>query len=1003
MLENQDEQIGLNSDSELNTRSDLSQQESSINMLLKKIGFYSACGTVFLAVMYLLGYIPSMSFLGSVNSGSMPMTPITSVGFILLSGILLYMTYRRQSTRLRWSMSATAIAVLVTLFGGLKLTGSLLGIDLNFEYQFGTELDSLREITILQTSAFTGALFFLAGLALLALLIRPHMSSRKLFLEQLSSSFGIIILLISLLFCGAHIFDSSFANGQGSTAPIALTTALAFLTLAVSIITTAGENSVVLRLLRQPFREGRKPFSPRGRFTLLIGVMIGVAAISMFILLVILFRYEFNQRRIQLLATVQSQTRLMKQIAGHNIALSDALLDEDPLYNPYTATLTEFKTALRSIEEIGGTMEFTLAEQQGDSIIILLTRRTDNNNHPAPIAMDSDLAQPQRRALNGETGTMIGLDYQGHQVISAFDYINELHLGVVVKIDVEEIRAPFFRAVITGTTVTGIIILFGSLAFIWIGNPVIRRLENNNKYLQKEIDARKQIESVLQESEEQYRTLFQQASDGIIFLSSEGNLRAVNESFARMHGYSVEEMMGINLQDLDTPESGKHLPERMRRVLAGETIQFESEHFHKDGHIFSLWVSSGLVSVGENQYIQAFHRDITDRKQSELERSLLEAQLRQSQKLEAIGTMAAGISHSFNNILQAQLLHAEIVQRQLDVNSKLRINMQHIINSGNSARDLVGKIHTFSREGETRFVQIKMQHLVKESLDLLQSIIPRRIKIETSIDMDAAPVIGDYSHIQQIILNLCNNAVHAIGAEDGIMSVSFKEVSALENHDPNESGIQSRSHLELSVSDTGCGMSEATMEKIFDPFFTTKQVGQGTGLGLSIIHGIIEDMQGEIKVLSKEGQGSTFTVLFPVSLIHDIANNDLEETQKTQWTQSVLVIDPDPDIRSILNLILEGYGFRVYTESSAAEALESLRLEPGKYDIIISELSLPEISGLELSKNSLDLFPQIPIILMSGKFDGSTLNDCKNLGIRVLIKPWNENDLLNEIRALNLE
>ncbi len=527
----------------------------------------------------------------------------------------------------------------------------------------------------------------------------------------------------------------------------------------------------------------------------------------------------------------------------------------------------------------------------------------------------------------------------------------------------------------------------------------------------RDITEQKLADELLKEAEENYSKLFNMSRDGFVINKGNGEIIHPNPAYAKMLGYTAEEILNVSWRDI-TPSKWlewelKHQGSKL--VERGYSDLYEKEYIRKDGSVFPVEVQAFRLDDSEHLddvKIAAFVRDISERKHSEEKRLDLEEQLRQAQKLEAIGTMAGGIAHDFNNILQTQLLHAEIMQRQLPEESKFANNIQHIINAGNHARELVKSILTFSRQNELQAVPVKIQNVLSETLKMLRSIFPASIEINADIDMSVDSIIGDPTQIQQIIINLCNNASQAIGSSSGVVNISLQKILTSERTDMLDAYPSSSSLLELVVSDDGIGMSPEIVSRVFDPFFTTKQVGEGTGLGLSVIHGIMTDMGGEIKVSSQEGVGTTFTMIFPISSsdkAHSKARNLSNSSNRKKWNKAVLLVEDDPDILQITKTILKDHGFTVTTGKSGREGIAMLHDDPEKYDLIITDLAMPKVSGLDFSKYALELIPNVPIILMSGNLNETIAKECEYLGIRSLMKPWLENDLINEIEALDLE
>ncbi|NQV50032.1 MAG: PAS domain S-box protein [Candidatus Marinimicrobia bacterium] len=997
----QDGQRGSQTTWQKETVPELSYQESSRNYSLKKITLYAAGGSILLAVLGLLGYMPGLQLLGSIGSSFIPMAPTTAHSFIVLGGILLMMTYRSLSHRTLNIF--TFLATLVALFGVLEVVGFFLGMDLNFENRLIPEFGTLGEMPIARMSMPTGALFVLAGLAIIALLLRWQLSQRSHILEHLSSGLGMVVLITSLVFSAAYLFGSPFLYGRGSTVPMALTTALAFLALGVSIIAETGGKGLFIWLLKLPFRTNDKPFSAPRRLILLVSVMVAVAMICMSILLAILFRYEFRQREIQLLTSAQNQVLIIETIAEHNITRAADIKDEYPDYDPALATLQEITAAHINIRELGQTIEFTLARQKGDSIVFLQTHRAQGSLLSQPIALISTLAEPQHRALKGETGTLVGIDYYGKEVLAAYSFVKKLKLGVVVKIDMAEIRAPFIRAALTGVIITGIIIVIGSLVFIRIGNPVIRRLEDHSTELLNEINQRKQVERVLSESEAMYRTLFEGVPDAIFFYDPDSfEILNANEATSIIYGYDRDELIGMSCLKFSA-EVDKSKTVAAGILKDGQAYANQRHHKKKDGSDLYVNLTGKKISVNGHDLFFSICRDITKHKQAEEENIALEAQLRQSQKLEAIGTMAGGIAHDFNNLLQAQFLYISILRKQLSLKEDSDTTIQHLIDIGSRARDLVNRILTFSRQAVTVYTPLRLQDVLVDSLQLIKSAFPSSISIVQNIDLDAAPVMADQAQVQQVILNLCNNAQQAMGDKNGVLKISLREVSADKVGPLMEDSSHIQKFIELQINDSGAGMNQKTIEKIFDPFYTTKEVGKGTGLGLAVVYGVVKEMNGHISVASKPGKGTTFTLWFPTTEVQPDQHEVLPTSLNPLWNQTVLLVDDEIDILGAGKTILEGYGFDVFTVTNGLDALKKIKEEPTKYQLVITDLTMPKMSGLEFSKEVFSFSPDIPIILATGNLNDDRLINYAEKGIRsILQKPWTQMDLLEKLIELDL-
>ncbi len=338
------------------------------------------------------------------------------------------------------------------------------------------------------------------------------------------------------------------------------------------------------------------------------------------------------------------------------------------------------------------------------------------------------------------------------------------------------------------------------------------------------ITGRKRVETALRESEERYRILFERANAGIFVLSAEGRLVSVNETFARMHGYSVRELKSMNLKDLDTPETFQHFPVRMGRLLANEALTFEVEHYHKDGHVFPLEVSASLIHIGPDAFIQCFHQDISERKRAEAERAKLEVQLLQAQKLESIGQLAGGVAHDFNNILAATMMHLSYLQDNRQLDRDTQETLTELMAQAKRAANLTQQLLLFSRRSVLQVQVLDLNELTANLLKMLGRLIGEHIKLSFDQSSVLPTVLADAGMLEQVLMNLAVNARDAMPM-GGWLTISIERTQVDAERLKGKPDVQPGPFVCLAVADTGCGMDEATLAHIFEPFFTTKPVG----------------------------------------------------------------------------------------------------------------------------------------------------------------------------------
>jgi len=378
-----------------------------------------------------------------------------------------------------------------------------------------------------------------------------------------------------------------------------------------------------------------------------------------------------------------------------------------------------------------------------------------------------------------------------------------------------------------------------------------------------------------------------------------------------------------------------------------------------------------------------------------------ESQLRQVMKLQAIGTLAGGIAHDFNNILFPIVGYTELTMDDVPEDSQARQNLEEILKATNRAKELVQQILTFSRQSGQERKPLKVQFLIKEALKLLRATIPSTIEIEYNVNEEYGSIMGDPTQIHQVIMNLCTNAYHAMQEKGGKLEVMLKEIDISYEKTMELVGMKIGRHLELTVKDCGHGMEPDVMERIFEPYYTTKEQGKGTGLGLSVIHGIIKNHGGDISVSSQPGKGTIFTVYLPVIDDIDVAIEPVEAAAATQGNERILLIDDEEQIIDIEQQILERLGYKVTSKTDSQEALEEFAALPNHFDLVITDMTMPKMTGDQLARKLMDIRPSIPVILCTGFNETITEEKALAMGIdKFIMKPIIKDDLARTIRTV---
>jgi PAS domain S-box-containing protein len=523
--------------------------------------------------------------------------------------------------------------------------------------------------------------------------------------------------------------------------------------------------------------------------------------------------------------------------------------------------------------------------------------------------------------------------------------------------------------------------------------------------LQQGIIERKQAEKGLSESDEKYRSILETIEEGYFEVDLAGNLTFLNDSLCKIMGYPRTTLLDMNNQDYTTPETAKKMYNDFNQIYrTGHSVQQTNyEIIRKDGIKRIIELSCSLMKDNQNQPIGFYGivRDISERLQAKEEKKKIETQLQQSQKMEAIGTLAGGIAHDFNNILSLIFGYTELAMGNLPEDSHARSDMNKLLQAGDRARDLVKQILTFSRHTEQEQKPILIQPIVKEALKLLRATLPTTIEIRQNI-ATTSMVLADPTQMHQVIMNLCTNAYHAMSEKGGVLDVSLTDIDLDAEFTTKHLNTYPGPYLRLTVSDTGQGIEEKALDRIFEPYFTTKGQNGGTGMGLAVVHGIVKSHGGIITVYSKPGKGSTFNVFLP-RIEHAEADKetDVRLGKIPTGNEHILFIDDEPAIVDIGKGMLEHLGYTVEVRTSPIEALAAFKALSGKFDLIISDMTMPKMTGDELAKELMTIRPDIPIILCTGFSEHINEEQAKAIGIRKLImKPFIMREMAEAIRQV---
>jgi len=508
----------------------------------------------------------------------------------------------------------------------------------------------------------------------------------------------------------------------------------------------------------------------------------------------------------------------------------------------------------------------------------------------------------------------------------------------------------------------------------------------------RDITERKRAEEALKESEEKFRNLAEQ-SPNMIFINKKGRVVYANKKCEEIMGYKREEFCSpdFDFLTLIAPESIDLIKASFSRHMGGEEVPlYEYTIITKEGKRIEAIITSKLIRYEGESTILGIVTDITERKQ-------LEEQLRQAQKMEAIGTLAGGIAHDFNNILTGILGFASIVHSELPAHSPLRPDVETIILSAQRASELTRQLLTFARRGRVEVRPLSLNDIAREVIRLLERTIDKAIAVEPYLACDLAIVEGDASQLHQMLLNLCLNA-HDAMPQGGRLIIETQNVALSEEKARTGLDLQAGRYVLLSVTDTGIGMDAEVQQRLFEPFFTTKE--QGRGLGLAMVYGIVRGHGGAVHVYSELGQGSTFKVYLPVvsRLAEDTAP---EETEFVGGSETVLVVDDEETVRELLRRILEQGGYTVLLVADGVEAVELYTMLSTKIDLVVLDIIMPQMGGRETYQRLQEINPGVKVLLSSGYSENGQAQDILAAGARgFLQKPYDLYAVLRKVREV---
>lgn len=541
----------------------------------------------------------------------------------------------------------------------------------------------------------------------------------------------------------------------------------------------------------------------------------------------------------------------------------------------------------------------------------------------------------------------------------------------------------------------------------------VQRLEAENKSLKEQIESlqknNKENQDAIKEKDIFLQTIYHNSDVGIYMVDvlENGSYRfnGINPAHERLLGVKNEQLEGKGvevLKEVFNSETMAYVKAQYDRVVETKTTQYVETQIKLHGKDTSWFrgLKPILDDTGKVVRIIATATPITELRNLEKDKQHLEKQLRQAQKMEAIGVLAGGIAHDFNNILYPLLGYTDVLIHELPKDSLYHGYANEILKAGLRAKDLTQQILSFSRQRDQELQPVKIQAVVEEACALLDSTIPKTIAFKTRIQPDCKAVMADATQIHQIIINLVTNAYQAMSENGGLLKLVLQQIKTDLNKKKNPAG-SGKEYVMLQVSDSGTGIEKAHLEMIFDPYFTTKDKDNGTGLGLSVVHGIVKQFKGIIKVFSKPKKGTTIKVYLPI-IQSEERNTPVQLPPKTSHgSETIFLVDDEIDITKIGKIMLGNYGYNVIIETSSIKALERFKQSPDIFDIIISDMTMPGLTGLELSEEIKKIRKDIPVLICSGFNDKINAKNVHQFNVEgFLEKPLVMKDVSAKIRSI---
>ncbi|MEQ8220877.1 MAG: response regulator [Candidatus Eremiobacterota bacterium] len=532
----------------------------------------------------------------------------------------------------------------------------------------------------------------------------------------------------------------------------------------------------------------------------------------------------------------------------------------------------------------------------------------------------------------------------------------------------------------------------------------IKKLRANKVELEMQNQALKEAQEGLEVSRNLYTDLYDFAPAGYLTIDNNGIIQKINLTGAKILGMEKAGPTGLPftrfIVSADLNKFFNHL-ERCKKTGGQIMSEITIEKKNLGTAVLQLLTIPAVISNNITVY-RSVITDLTERRKAIEEKKKLEEELYDNHKMKAIGRLAGGIAHEFNNILVSILGYTELTAEELP-EGVLRENLNEVIKSCHKAKELIKQILIFSQKSAQKKEPVVISVVLRDSIALLRALLPSTIEIQQNIEGNNSIILADPAQIQQILMNLCTNSVYAMAGKCGTLEISLADIDITQETAHLYEKLRPGQYVKLTISDTGHGMNTSVMKRIFEPYFTTKKFGEGIGMGLPVVHGIVKSHKGEIKVYSEIGKGTQFHIYFPCLTRSRYENMTKETEQLTsqEGNKYILFVDDRKEIVNIGNRLIAKLGYEVIATTCSIEALEAFRNEPDKFSLVITDQTMPNMSGIALARELMKIRSDIPIILCTGYSEQVNEEQALSIGIREFImKPFTMNNLANSIRNI---